>query len=583
MGKVDGETQTIQEDADVVNIFERTGGKLLILGAPGAGKTTTLLRLAKMLLEKAQKDEFAPIPVIFELSEWAQERKPLAEWLPQVIAFRTQSKPERWHDWFLSEKPHILPLLDGLDEVPAEYRAECVQRINEFSAALTMKVVVCSRSIEYEQLGEKYRLMLNGAVELQPLTDTQIENYLRELGMKTDALRLLMIEDDALRELARQPLMLNMLVLAYQGQDALERFFTAKTPDEHHRHIFARFLHTRFEMLLNPAAKYEKDASMKWLRWLAKQMNHRKLQAFFIEELQPYWLRDELTQEKYFMSLRIIAALAMGIFAALWLKIFTILLNSINFLYLPFSELWCQLAYIVCAMFWGILFGLPALEVFNGGTGLVLLRLLEDHNDNDGKLIVPIESVKWSTTDFLAWFPIFFVLGHEKNMRFMFAVSFIVCFSTNNLIFSILLGLAFLIISPLTKSIDKAFVIINFIKKMPNEAIWSSWHISIYFVIIKGLIYGFIYGLTIAVIEKQILRFPIGLFIGIVFGFLNNKGIEIVIQHIILRIMLTREGSTPMNYAAFLEECVRRKIMVRSGNGYKFLHRLLQEHIASSD
>ncbi|BBD55211.1 hypothetical protein [Planktothrix agardhii] len=49
--------------------------KFLILGKPGGGKTTTLLELAEALIERAEGDSDAPIPVILELSTWQEVTK----------------------------------------------------------------------------------------------------------------------------------------------------------------------------------------------------------------------------------------------------------------------------------------------------------------------------------------------------------------------------------------------------------------------------------------------------------------------------------------------------------------------------
>src|SRR6266542_2040084 len=65
----------------IAEVFEKLGGELLILGAPGAGKTTLLLELARYLLDRAITDEAHPIPVVFNLSSWAQRQQPLATWL----------------------------------------------------------------------------------------------------------------------------------------------------------------------------------------------------------------------------------------------------------------------------------------------------------------------------------------------------------------------------------------------------------------------------------------------------------------------------------------------------------------------
>ncbi len=54
---------------------------LLVLGEPGAGKTTMLLELARDLLSRAERDPIKPMPVIFSLSAWTEAKPSLAEWL----------------------------------------------------------------------------------------------------------------------------------------------------------------------------------------------------------------------------------------------------------------------------------------------------------------------------------------------------------------------------------------------------------------------------------------------------------------------------------------------------------------------
>jgi predicted NACHT family NTPase len=60
----------------LIDVFNRLDRALLILGAPGAGKTTLLLQLAQDLLRQAAQDPQRPIPMVFLLSSWAQQRSP---------------------------------------------------------------------------------------------------------------------------------------------------------------------------------------------------------------------------------------------------------------------------------------------------------------------------------------------------------------------------------------------------------------------------------------------------------------------------------------------------------------------------
>lgn len=73
----------LPEDRSIAQVFDDAaiGGKLLILGQPGAGKTTTLLDLAKVLVDRARADIYHPIPVLFNLSNWRDEKQPIREWM----------------------------------------------------------------------------------------------------------------------------------------------------------------------------------------------------------------------------------------------------------------------------------------------------------------------------------------------------------------------------------------------------------------------------------------------------------------------------------------------------------------------
>jgi hypothetical protein len=175
-----GAASTLLPDAQTLtDVFDEEGGALLILGEPGSGKTTSLLDLARTLLDRADADAVLPMPVIFTLSAWAAAHVTLIDWLAAELSAKYQVPKKIGKAWL--EGGHILPLLDGLDEQPAQVRTSCVEAINQHvqDGALT-GVVVCCRTKEYVEL--PVRLTLNAAVRLTELRDAQVQAYLAAAG-----------------------------------------------------------------------------------------------------------------------------------------------------------------------------------------------------------------------------------------------------------------------------------------------------------------------------------------------------------------------------------------------------------------
>jgi len=63
-----------------------------------------------------------------------------------------------------------------------------------------------------------YFVALQQAVLVQPLTQQQIDEYLRSAGQQLEAVRQVLSEDPEFREMVKTPLMLSIVALAYQGE-----------------------------------------------------------------------------------------------------------------------------------------------------------------------------------------------------------------------------------------------------------------------------------------------------------------------------------------------------------------------------
>ena len=117
----------------------------------------------------------------------------------------------------------------------------------------------------------------------------------------------------------------------------------------------------------------------------------------------------------------------------------------------------------------------------------------------------------------------------------------------------------------------------NYRRSRPNAAIRRSLLSGLTVGLTGGLFLGLIIALLSELSEGLIAGSFFGLIIGLLFGLAN------VIRHYILRLTLFFDGSMPLNYVRFLDDCADRILLRRVGGGYIFIHRTFMEHVASLD
>ncbi|WP_411129051.1 NACHT domain-containing protein [Streptomyces sp. x-19] len=218
-------------DADIADVFARVpGGRLVILGEPGAGKTMLLVRLLLALVERRAPG--LPVPVIFPLASWDPSRQDLADWLADRLATdypalalpapgQEQGAPPVSRARALLDRRLVLPLLDGFDELPRHLRAAALDAINQ-ALPPGHPLVLTSRLAEYEAVltpASGVPTHLNGAtaITLRPVTPPDAAAYLvRDAGGRGSpsaarwqpVLAQLADEDSSVGQVLRTPLML---------------------------------------------------------------------------------------------------------------------------------------------------------------------------------------------------------------------------------------------------------------------------------------------------------------------------------------------------------------------------------------
>src|SRR5262249_16658279 len=126
---------------------------------------------------------------------------------------------------------------------------------------------------------------------IQPLTESQIDDYLLRAGEQMAGVRTMLEENPTLRELARLPLMLNVIVLAYH--DKLRDLPVTGTRQEQQKHIFSYYIERMLEERRGSpgAVSYTPGQTIRWLSVLARQMQRRSQSIFYLEHIQADWLR----------------------------------------------------------------------------------------------------------------------------------------------------------------------------------------------------------------------------------------------------------------------------------------------------
>lgn len=163
-------------------------GRLAVLGEPGAGKTMLMVRLVLDLLRR--RDSGRPVPFLVSAATWDPAEQSMREWLETqlLIDHPALARPVPANPAGSTQAAAlltaglILPILDGLDEIPERVRGPAISRINAALRPGEQLVATC-RSKEYRdavrpQDGLEVTFRSAAAVQLRPLDADAVADYL---------------------------------------------------------------------------------------------------------------------------------------------------------------------------------------------------------------------------------------------------------------------------------------------------------------------------------------------------------------------------------------------------------------------
>jgi serine/threonine protein kinase len=335
---------------------------VVLVGAPGAGKTIRLLGVADALLRRGQGHDGVPLPVVLNLSSFPAFRGSFLDWLQHEMVAKYALPREQVRQWL--DDGRLALLLDGLDEVGAPDRGRCAEALNQLRAERPSPYLVTCREENYR--GLLPRLQCDAVVRLCPIDVSTLDATL-DLASAPARVAALVRGDAALAEQLRNPFLLTLFTQLAGELDA---------PSVDGGALRERLYSLSLAHSLDRAPRLsgeQRERATAAVRWLAAAMTRGGVTELWLEEMQAGWMPRRSQR---------VAAYALGMGAAFSLSI-AVNLAAARVAQQPWYS----------GLFFGVI-AVVAAFVIQGGVR-----------------IVPMEAMRWSWPRLRTWIPRNLLLG----------------------------------------------------------------------------------------------------------------------------------------------------------------------------
>jgi hypothetical protein len=323
----------------------------------------------------------------------------------------------------------------------------------------------------------------------------------------------------------------------------------------------------------------DRQAVRNSLTWIAQRLKTENQVEFLIEKVQPSWLGNEKLELIY----KTLYGAFLGVFLGMTLTLYT----QQKVVSLPFFT-----GTLINDMIAGLIIGIAAawaeifteeISLFEWGNG----RRIVNTRKKPHLLVYMCVGIAMLATGILLSRDKVFVAmmfsslflanlagyvnqesiqknvpnqGVRKSLRSSFAVSLIVSFT---IISASFIGVLY------EQSHDDEFIAImhDLSRLLRSDVLFRDW----IFLKLTGVF-------LVAILGLSIFFLPAGfILVGAATGGITN------IQHLCLRIVVTRHYGIPWNLARFLTYCHDRRLLQQIGGRYRFIHRELLDHFAGME